>query len=204
MKPLEEFLPACRQRYRNERPNEFIDNDCLLPDEFVRLCPWEATYLYDVACTSRVGVVEIGRFYGGSTILLAGATDKIIHSFDNDPQDDDTLARYIDMYEFKNVNLYVHDSFDKGPPQHIDYDILFIDGDHSYEGVTKDMEAWYPYLKKGGHVLFHDSYMKYNIPEAIVDFTQDKHVQFFLSPYNPIQSWQRSTGTMCHFQKLED
>ena len=35
-------------------------------------------------------------------------------------------------------------------------DLLFIDGDHSYEGVRQDFENFYPMLKIGGHVIFHD------------------------------------------------
>lgn len=37
-----------------------------------------------------------------------------------------------------------------------DIDILFIDGDHSYEGCKKDIEVWYPYIKKGGVIFLHD------------------------------------------------
>jgi predicted O-methyltransferase YrrM len=35
-------------------------------------------------------------------------------------------------------------------------DFLFIDGDHSYEGVKKDFEMYSPLVKKGGIVAFHD------------------------------------------------
>jgi len=35
-------------------------------------------------------------------------------------------------------------------------DLLFIDGDHSYEGVKKDFENFYPLLKMGGYLIFHD------------------------------------------------
>jgi len=35
-------------------------------------------------------------------------------------------------------------------------DFLFIDGDHSYEGVKKDFEFYAPYVKPGGVVGFHD------------------------------------------------
>jgi len=34
--------------------------------------------------------------------------------------------------------------------------LLFIDGDHSYEGVQKDYNAWINYVKDGGTVLYHD------------------------------------------------
>ncbi|MHA2339428.1 MAG: class I SAM-dependent methyltransferase [Candidatus Hodarchaeales archaeon] len=35
-------------------------------------------------------------------------------------------------------------------------DVLFIDGDHSYEGVKKDFEIFSKYVKKGGIIAFHD------------------------------------------------
>jgi predicted O-methyltransferase YrrM len=35
-------------------------------------------------------------------------------------------------------------------------DFLFIDGDHSYEGVKKDFEMYSPLVKKGGVIAFHD------------------------------------------------
>jgi hypothetical protein len=36
------------------------------------------------------------------------------------------------------------------------FDFLFIDGDHSYDGVKRDFEAYLPLVKKGGYVGFHD------------------------------------------------
>jgi predicted O-methyltransferase YrrM len=35
-------------------------------------------------------------------------------------------------------------------------DVLFIDGDHSYEGVKKDFEMYSPLVAKDGIVAFHD------------------------------------------------
>jgi len=35
-------------------------------------------------------------------------------------------------------------------------DFLFIDGDHTYEGVKKDFEMYGPLVRKGGIVAFHD------------------------------------------------
>lgn len=35
-------------------------------------------------------------------------------------------------------------------------DVLFIDGDHSYDGVKKDFEYYSPYVKAGGIIVFHD------------------------------------------------
>jgi predicted O-methyltransferase YrrM len=40
-----------------------------------------------------------------------------------------------------------------GPPA----DVVFVDGDHSEEGVRADWEAWSPHVRPGGHLLFHDA-----------------------------------------------
>ena len=37
-----------------------------------------------------------------------------------------------------------------------DIQVLFIDGDHSYEGCKKDVSAWIPKMVDSGLVIFHD------------------------------------------------
>lgn len=36
--------------------------------------------------------------------------------------------------------------------------LLFIDADHSYEGVRRDFESWSPLVRPGGIVAFHDDF----------------------------------------------
>jgi hypothetical protein len=36
-------------------------------------------------------------------------------------------------------------------------DLVFIDGDHSWEGISGDWAAWGPLVRPGGHVALHDS-----------------------------------------------
>ena len=49
------------------------------------------------------------------------------------------------------------------------FDFIFIDGDHTYEGVKKDFEMYAPMLVEGGIVGFHD----------IVEHTKHKKVGVF-------------------------
>ena len=35
-------------------------------------------------------------------------------------------------------------------------DFVYIDGDHSYEAVKRDLEMWYPKIRKGGVLCGHD------------------------------------------------
>lgn len=46
-------------------------------------------------------------------------------------------------------------------------DLLFIDGDHSYQGVKDDIKVWFPHVKEGGGIIaFHD-YIQEPIPAHI-------------------------------------
>ena len=36
-------------------------------------------------------------------------------------------------------------------------DLIFIDGDHTYEGVKRDWELFLPHLSEFGVVVFHDT-----------------------------------------------
>lgn len=46
-------------------------------------------------------------------------------------------------------------------------DFVFIDGDHSYEGVTRDLAAWYPKIKQGGVLAGHDYAWTPHIQQAV-------------------------------------
>jgi len=35
-------------------------------------------------------------------------------------------------------------------------DFIFVDGDHSFEGVTRDLDTWWPVLRVGGQLGGHD------------------------------------------------
>lgn len=48
-------------------------------------------------------------------------------------------------------------------------DFLYIDGDHSYEGVKKDFEMYGPLIRKGGIIAFHDISFSFLKEESSVD-----------------------------------
>lgn len=205
---LNQLLSLCRDRRKNDfyffRTHEYVPyKKDILEKEFIRMEPWEVRYIFNVCKTSKIGIIETGRWFGGSTLVLASASNSSVHSFDIGPKDDEKLKKIIQKYSYDNINLYVDDSQRTRLKEDIKYDILFIDGDHSYEGCYNDLNNWFPNLKKGGHVILHDSYQRYNIDEAITDYTLDKNVRFFLSPFN-IGSYTSPYGSLCHFQKLDD
>ena len=131
-----------------------------LPLEFIRLDPWEASYLYLLATHATQGIVEIGRLRGGSTFMLACANARVpIWSIDVDPRDDELLLSLMKENDVgRNVELLVGDSQTEAFREIKAFDVLFVDGDHSYEGVSADLRAFVPRLAPGGHLLLHDSY----------------------------------------------
>lgn len=48
-----------------------------------------------------------------------------------------------------------------------DIDLVFIDGNHKYEFVKKDIELWYPKVKEGGIFGGHDYYVIEDIKKAV-------------------------------------
>jgi hypothetical protein len=44
-------------------------------------------------------------------------------------------------------------------------DFLFIDGDHSYDGVRRDWDDWTPLVREGGRVALHDAHPEAAWPE---------------------------------------
>jgi predicted O-methyltransferase YrrM len=176
-----------------------------LPQEFIRLDPWEGEYLFMVARRAKRQIVEIGRFYGGSTFLLACANDRAaIVSVDLQPQDDSRLEMLLKEHRVgSNLTILVGDSQRTQYPAVGPIDLLFIDGDHSYEGCTADLENWYPKVLPGGHIVLHDSYCGCAVQDAIVDFTARHAVEHVRWPYIIASHWHTSYGSMCHFMKKE-
>ena len=77
----------------------------------------------------------------------------------------------------------VYKTWDKG-----EIKLLFIDGDHSYEGVKADVENWYPLVSSPGTILFHDFRADITpVIRAVSEFA-DNHPQH-LWEYYSIFSW---------------
>jgi predicted O-methyltransferase YrrM len=126
----------------------------------------EAAFLYRlVRSEDPATVVEIGRFRGGSTLLMAAALDRgVVHSYDIETRQgrpgadlDAQLVAALERYGLAGrVDLHVADSRTADPPA-APIDVLFVDGDHSEAGVRADVDHWSPHLTPGGHLLFHDA-----------------------------------------------
>ena len=129
----------------------------------------EAALLYRLARDATSGpFAEIGRFKGGSTIVFATALPDGVELWSYDvhvalrpdmpgEQLDGELSAALERFGLAHkVHLVVADSRTVDPPPE-PLEVLFIDGDHSYEGAKADFERWQPFVRPNGHVLFHDA-----------------------------------------------
>jgi predicted O-methyltransferase YrrM len=48
--------------------------------------------------------------------------------------------------------------------------LLFLDGDHSYEGVKADVDAWWPKLRPGGIMAMHDIGWAEGVQRVVSEF----------------------------------
>jgi predicted O-methyltransferase YrrM len=129
----------------------------------------EAALLYRLGRDATTGpIVEIGRFKGGSTFIFASSMRDGVElwSYDFhvalrpdmpgeqlDAELRDALTRYGLAHK---VHMIVGDSRSAAPP-HRPLEVLFIDGDHSYDGAKADYERWSELVRPGGHMLLHDA-----------------------------------------------
>jgi predicted O-methyltransferase YrrM len=129
----------------------------------------EAALLYRLARDATDGpFVEIGRFKGGSTFVFASALPDGVELWSYDlhvalradmpgSELDAELRSALERYGVAGkVHLVVADSRAVDPPSER-IEVLFVDGDHSYEGARGDYERWSPWVRPGGHLLFHDA-----------------------------------------------
>lgn len=173
-----------------------------LPEEFIRLCPWEMEYVFAHARRATRGILEIGRFNGGSTFMMSCANDSVpITSLDIAPQDDAKLIALCKASEVgKNIKLVVGDSQHTKYPEFGHFDLIFIDGDHSYEGCLADIRNWFDNLLPKGHLLFHDCYLrtsKNGVQDAVLDFLSERDdFEIVVSPYIGAAYWRYPQGSL--------
>ena len=67
----------------------------------------------------------------------------------------ETIKKFSNSKNVSIIELFSLEASKKFPDNYFDY--IYIDGEHTYEAVTKDLECWFPKLKNKG-LLFGDDY----------------------------------------------
>jgi predicted O-methyltransferase YrrM len=139
------------------------------------------------AATHGTGtIVEIGAYRGASTVALALGVQSSGrgHVYSIDPHKDfrgvlggvfspeDHLAFEVAIHKHNVAEWVSHHCSDsssvaQGWTEKID--LLWIDGDHSYEGVATDLKLWLPYISDGGILVLDDHSPGSEVEEAVRD-----------------------------------
>ncbi len=142
------------------------------------------------ACVPAKGtIVEIGSFKGRSTVMLAKVASHYglgpIVAIDphNSPilldhQANEEATSYKDFLESiqtagvsNHVEPHLAYSTDVANSWSRPIRLLWIDGDHTYEGAKKDLDGFFPHLVPLGVVAFHDALNEF--PGPIRVFVED-------------------------------
>lgn len=145
----------------------------------------EALYLYALA-KADIGsgaIVEIGSWKGKSTIWLArgsaargGGSVYAIDPHKPLPEEnyyEDTEAEFTSNIKNAGVEALVIPLVMSSAEAVKDWQkpihLLWIDGDHRYEGVHHDFFSWAPHVIQGGVIALHDTYSKDGVRRVVDD-----------------------------------
>ncbi|HSH06054.1 MAG TPA: class I SAM-dependent methyltransferase [Burkholderiales bacterium] len=122
-------------------------------------------------------IVEIGSWMGKSTAWLAAGSlarkrepVHAIDTFEGSAEHQDmavlreagtTFHRFSENIERAGVSAHVEPQVASSLQAAAKWDgrpirLLFIDGDHAYEAVKADLEAWLPFVAPGGYIVLDD------------------------------------------------
>jgi predicted O-methyltransferase YrrM len=122
-------------------------------------------FLETVQSACPRAIVEIGTGLGGTTVLLtrAAADDAVVVSVDLPRGQGRERLVAAAARPPQSVHCLRADSHAQATRNKVEallrgrqVDLLFIDGDHSAEGVRVDLALYSPLLRPGGWIAFHD------------------------------------------------
>jgi len=144
----------------------------------------------DVLLNDNKGVcLEIGLgFFGSTHFLWRQIYDKVItieKNFERIREFGRNMKKYYDEWVlddgrsqffvgYSNDEKIIADVYSKVE----EIDFLFIDGNHSYESVLCDFILYYPLVKKGGIIGFHDTALSKDnlgVPKLIAEIRTGKY-----------------------------
>jgi len=139
----------------------------------------EALKDYASACASAfedAKILNIGVEYGASLhCLREGAPEAELYGIDLNTkvfEGDDTGAI---MFEGDSHGDEAADALPSG------YGLVFLDADHTEEGLDADIKLWARRIRKGGYLLFHD-YSDWVLHEGVVAAVD--------SWYDRVKTWE--------------
>lgn len=123
---------------------------------------WDVRNIYESVSSLESGTYfEVGVAHGVSLAVASLAANEHVRVGGVDrvdqPDRDAFIKTFLDKFGkiTDNPKFFNDDSQMRarisGP-----IDILYIDGDHTYEGILKDIASWTPWVVSGGTIMFDD------------------------------------------------
>lgn len=120
-------------------------------------------YIFSKNISVNGDILEIGSFMGSSSLLLAAGNELskikskiwLVEPYPKPSKDE--FLKVFKSYGFdRNIELIDKTSEEASKIISPKLRFLFIDGDHRYEYVKKDILLWHNCLNEGGMIAFHD------------------------------------------------
>ena len=124
--------------------------------------------LFDKVTTIEYDDNHVSRYL---TEIGVGDRNTVVH--------DGNIVSHIDSGKRYSETIINGDSTDENVISSVKdeiFDAVFIDGNHSYEYVKKDLQNYSPFVKQGGVVALHDANFegeRYGTPQVIRELNYD-------------------------------
>lgn len=151
-------------------------------------------------------IVEVGTWHGKSLAYLVVENlnkDKQFKIYSVDSYDNDYEPYYVNgLKKDKNFLNNAHTSFKNNLKDYENYytqykckswtgasffgdemiDYVMIDAGHSYDDVKKDVNAWWPKIKKEGYIGGDDYNINNTVGQAINEFVKKNNLSLSIEP----------------------
>lgn len=112
--------------------------------------------------------LEIGSNFGGTSVGLCHLYEKVIAIDIKHHDNFDKIKKIYPNFDYIISDSTSNDTVEMIKNLGVEFDLIFIDGDHSYNGVKNDYDKYKQFLSDDGYLAFHDlveseETKKYNI-----------------------------------------
>lgn len=167
-------------------------------------------YVTEQQRESKADMLEIGCWKGRSSIVIASRLSKdrrlwIVDHFHGSLEHQKRRKSYTSKYT-RRKKLWTYPEFLENVIKYkvqnkviilplssekaakvVDekFSLIFIDGDHEYEGISEDCNLWLPHLEENGVLIFHD-YQYAPIHKFCNELKQNEDLSVILELYSMI------------------
>jgi hypothetical protein len=151
------------QGWMRECELKWLYDQSLEMNSVLEIGSWKGRSTYALCCGCRGEVYAVDHFLGSRehAMLLASGSHVCL---------DNPFGEFVSNMEgFENISLFRGSSKEASKSELIPdvVDMVFIDGDHTYEGVMDDLRLW---AHRAGKLLCGHDFNEVQVREALVDF----------------------------------